>query len=84
MMRDVAAGCLRALDRGAVAVLGAAIRGYQRSISPWLGANCRFQPTCSTYFLESLRKHGCIRGGLRGMARICRCHPWSAGGVDPP
>jgi putative membrane protein insertion efficiency factor len=61
-----------------------AVKCYQWIISPWLGPRCRFWPTCSTYFIESVRKHGALWGTLRGVRRICRCHPWSAGGDDPP
>jgi putative membrane protein insertion efficiency factor len=60
------------------------IRFYQYAISPLLGPRCRFQPTCSEYFVQSVRKHGVLRGSWRGVLRILRCHPWSAGGVDPP
>jgi putative membrane protein insertion efficiency factor len=60
------------------------IRFYQRAISPWLGANCRFQPTCSQYTLEAIKKYGPIRGILKGAYRILRCHPWNRGGYDPP
>lgn len=62
----------------------ACIRGYQRWISPLLGPHCRFHPTCSAYTLESIQKHGLLRGGLRGLGRLLRCHPFSAGGYDPP
>ena len=61
-----------------------AARVYQWTLSPVLGHHCRYQPSCSTYFIESVRKYGAIRGGLRGVWRICRCHPWSPGGYDPP
>lgn len=60
------------------------VRGYQLGISPWLGRHCRFYPSCSQYFIVSVQRYGVIRGGLRGMWRICRCHPWNAGGSDPP
>ena len=60
------------------------VRLYQLLLSPILGRHCRFQPTCSAYFIEAVRKHGAIRGVVRGIWRICRCHPWSAGGWDPP
>ncbi|HCK41256.1 MAG TPA: membrane protein insertion efficiency factor YidD [Planctomycetaceae bacterium] len=60
------------------------IRCYQWTISPWLGPRCRFKPTCSTYFIASLKKHGAIRGSIRGILRIGRCHPWHPGGYDPP
>ena len=62
----------------------ALVRVYQSCISPLLGSHCRFQPTCSVYFIESVRKHGAVRGSLRGILRICRCNPWCAGGYDPP
>jgi len=60
------------------------VRGYQLGISPWLGRHCRFHPSCSQYFILSVQRYGAIRGGLRGIWRICRCHPWNAGGFDPP
>jgi len=65
-------------------VLIAAARVYQYTLSPLLGRHCRFQPTCSVYFIEAVRKYGAIRGGLRGIRRVCRCHPWNPGGYDPP
>ena len=64
------------------------IRGYQLLISPVLsflggpGSGCRFQPTCSAYFLEALEKHGLFRGGWLGICRLCRCHPWGGHGHD--
>ncbi len=61
-----------------------AVRGYQYAISPWLGRHCRFEPTCSEYFILAVRKYGAVRGGLRGLARIGRCHPLCPGGYDPP
>jgi hypothetical protein len=57
---------------------------YQRLISPAFGQRCRFEPSCSVYFIESVRKYGAIRGACRGIRRICRCHPWNPGGYDPP
>jgi putative membrane protein insertion efficiency factor len=66
------------------ALLVFAARCYQGWISPLLGPRCRFQPTCSAYFVESVRKHGAVCGALRGLRRIARCHPWNAGGYDPP
>lgn len=60
------------------------VRIYQRSLSPLLGPNCRFQPTCSNYMLEAVRKYGAVSGFLRGTWRILRCHPFSKGGYDPP
>ena len=60
------------------------VRFYQRAISPLLGANCRYTPTCSGYCIEALKKYGLIRGSIKTVLRILRCHPWSAGGYDPP
>lgn len=61
-----------------------AVRLYQMFISPLLGPRCRFTPTCSEYFILSVKKYGAIRGAFRGVLRICRCHPWHPGGYDPP
>lgn len=56
---------------------------YQRAISPFFPARCRFYPTCSQYTLEAIQKYGAIKGIFMGMKRILRCHPWSKGGYDP-
>ena len=64
------------------AMIGA-IRWYQRFISPLLGHNCRFVPTCSQYAIEALRKHGPIKGLWLAVRRILRCHPWGGSGYDP-
>jgi putative membrane protein insertion efficiency factor len=60
------------------------VRFYQRAISPLLGSNCRFSPTCSQYAIEAIEKYGIVFGVCRGIMRICRCHPFSKGGYDPP
>jgi putative membrane protein insertion efficiency factor len=62
----------------------AVVRVYQYTLSPLLGPNCRFEPTCSSYFVLSVKKHGLVRGSFRGVGRILRCHPWNPGGYDPP
>lgn len=59
------------------------IKVYQRVISPHLGKNCRFYPTCSQYTIEAIRKYGPFKGFFLGMRRILRCHPFSKGGYDP-
>lgn len=64
-------------------VLIAVIRLYQLAISPLLGANCRFSPTCSQFAIEALRKYGALRGSWLAVCRVCRCHPFHAGGYDP-
>ena len=65
-------------------VLIALVRVYQLTLSPIIGQQCRFQPTCSHYMIEAVRKYGAIRGAWKGTLRICRCHPWHPGGHDPP
>ena len=65
------------------AVIGS-IRIYQRWLSPMLGKNCRYTPTCSSYFIQAVEKYGLIRGSLKGVWRICRCNPFVPGGYDPP
>ena len=62
----------------------AAIRVYQVTLSPLLGPACRFEPSCSRYMAESIRKYGPTRGIWRGLKRLSRCHPWDPGGYDPP
>ena len=59
------------------------IRSYQIFISPLIGNNCRYHPTCSEYFIESLKIHGPIKGTILGVKRISKCHPWGGKGVDP-
>ena len=59
------------------------IRLYQLLISPMLGQNCRYLPTCSEYSIKSLKEHGLFRGSILSMKRILKCHPWSSHGFDP-
>lgn len=63
-------------------ILQGAVRGYQRYVSPLLPPSCRYYPTCSSYMLEALEKHGTVKGLLMGTARLCRCHPYAKGGYD--
>ena len=67
-------------------VLIAPIRFYQRFITPYTPATCRFYPTCSSYAVTALREHGALRGSWLTLRRLGRCHPWSEGGIDyvPP
>ncbi|AFD07611.1 membrane protein insertion efficiency factor YidD [Solitalea canadensis] len=61
----------------------ALIRFYQYAISPLLGQNCRFTPTCSQYGVDAIKKHGPWKGGWLTIKRISRCHPWGGHGHDP-
>ncbi|HWA97626.1 MAG TPA: membrane protein insertion efficiency factor YidD [Pirellulales bacterium] len=65
-------------------VLIAGVHFYQLFISPLLGKHCRFEPSCSRYFIAVVQREGAVRGTLRGVGRILRCHPWNRGGFDPP
>jgi putative membrane protein insertion efficiency factor len=60
------------------------VRGYQLVLRPILPPACRFVPSCSEYFILSVRKYGPVRGAWRGVCRIGRCNPWHPGGYDPP
>ena len=59
------------------------IKGYQRLISPLLGSNCRFNPTCSSYAIQAVEQYGMIKGTWLACKRIGRCHPLNKGGDDP-
>lgn len=58
------------------------VRGYRLFLSPWLGASCRFYPTCSAYSIEALERHGALWGSGLTAYRILRCNPWCQGGHD--
>ena len=60
------------------------VRCYQWTLSPIVGRQCRFQPTCSNYFIGAVQKYGALRGAFKGIGRILRCHPFHPGGYDPP
>lgn len=80
------------LRRGAVPTVSALlaramlalIRLYQITLSPLLGATCRFEPSCSRYTAACIASHGPLRGAWLGLCRLLRCHPFHAGGYDPP
>lgn len=59
------------------------VRAYQLLISPYTPATCRYSPTCSTYTLNALKKHGLFKGGLLSLKRIISCNPWGGKGYDP-
>jgi len=64
-------------------LLLALIRLYQLCLSPFLGAGCRFTPTCSHFATEALEKHGMLKGSVMTVRRVCSCHPWGKPGYDP-
>lgn len=65
-----------------ILILG--VQFYQLVLRPLLPSVCRYTPSCSEYFILAVRKYGPVWGAGKGVARICRCHPWSVGGYDPP
>jgi hypothetical protein len=58
------------------------IKLYKIFLSPFLGTNCRFLPTCSEYADEAIKKHGLVKGNWLAFKRICRCHPFGGHGID--
>ena len=64
-------------------VATSAIKVYQYFVSPFLGANCRFYPSCSSYAIDAIDRYGILRGGALALRRLGRCHPLNDGGVDP-
>ena len=60
------------------------VRFWQKLISPLYGDICRFEPSCSAYFIQAVEKYGAVWGSLKGLWRICRCNPFNPGGDDPP
>ena len=59
------------------------IRFYQYAISPYLLSSCRYEPSCSVYGVEAIRKHGPFKGGWLTIKRVLSCHPWGGSGYDP-
>ena len=59
------------------------LRGYFLAISPLLGSNCRFAPSCSEYAQQAIEIHGVLRGSWLTLKRLLRCHPWGGSGIDP-
>ncbi len=71
------------LSRCAILPFVIVIRAYQLTLSPFVGGQCRFEPSCSTYSLEAYREHGALRGTWLTFRRIMRCHPLGPAGYDP-
>jgi putative membrane protein insertion efficiency factor len=59
------------------------IQAYRYTLSPMLGRQCRFEPSCSVYAMAAIGEYGALRGGWMATKRVCRCHPWHPGGYDP-
>ncbi|MFZ9847144.1 MAG: membrane protein insertion efficiency factor YidD [Flavobacteriales bacterium] len=74
---------MKLLRKIVIKILVGMVRLYQGMISPYLGAKCRYEPTCSQYAVEALNKHGVLKGGWLSTKRICSCHPWGGKGFDP-
>jgi len=83
LLESVMPAMLSVISKLAVQVLMLPIRFYRYFISPWLPPSCRFTPTCSAYAQEALMVHGPLRGSYLAVHRLCRCHPFAPGGVDP-
>ena len=71
------------MRRPVTKILTGVIRFYQRAISPLLGANCRYTPTCSAYGIQALEKYGPLKGSWLAVKRILSCNPWGGHGYDP-
>tara|TARA_B110000116_G_C16604960_1_gene476741 strand:+ start:462 stop:686 length:225 start_codon:yes stop_codon:yes gene_type:complete len=71
---------LRRVIKGGIVLL---IKLYQKAISPWTPASCRYVPSCSAYSIEAFKKHGLWKGFVLTIKRISSCHPWGGNGYDP-
>jgi len=83
MTGQAAVGAGATIRRTAARAMIAAIRAYQLMLSPWLGRDCRYWPTCSHYAIEAIERFGPLRGAALAARRIGRCHPWGGSGYDP-
>jgi putative membrane protein insertion efficiency factor len=82
-MESIGATLVNRSSAVAKIILMGLIRAYQILVSPLLGANCRFQPTCSHYMIGAIDRFGPLKGFWLGLRRLSRCHPWHEGGLDP-
>ena len=71
------------LKKGLKAVVILLIKIYQKAVSPWTPASCRYNPTCSSYSIDAFQKHGLWKGFVLPIKRIGSCHPWGGSGHDP-
>lgn len=85
-VRTAVAAAGRFVSRLPGTLLVGALRFYQLVISPWTPPTCRYYPSCSTYAVTAIRRHGALRGSWLAARRLGRCHPWTPGGIDdvPP
>lgn len=83
-MNRTAATLQTALKTLALAIAKGCIRAYQLTLSPFIGHQCRFHPTCSNYALAALDSHGPLKGTWLALCRLAKCHPFHPGGFDPP
>lgn len=70
------------LARAPARLIVAALRAYRLLLSPWIGNQCRFEPTCSIYAIGAVERHGALAGSYLAARRVLRCHPWCDGGHD--
>jgi len=82
-IKSIINSIIHLLGDGLVALLIIPVKLYQWFLSPWLGASCRYTPTCSAYTIEALKKHGPIKGLWLSIKRILSCNPWGGHGHDP-
>ncbi len=82
-MIKIWANLLKGLNGALMWLVLLPIYAYRYTLSPIIGRDCRFLPTCSQYTIEAIRTHGVWSGGAMGIRRIGRCHPWGGGGHDP-
>ena len=73
----------RQVDRGLIALSAALLSAYRVTLGPLFAGACRFQPSCSHYAEEAFRRHGSVIGAWLTLKRLCRCHPFHPGGMDP-
>ena len=71
------------LNKKLKAVVILLIKIYQKVVSPWTPASCRYNPTCSSYSIEAFQKHGLWKGFVLTIKRVGSCHPWGGSGYDP-
>lgn len=71
------------VSRIAGIILVTFIKLYKVTLSPFIGNSCRYQPTCSQYGMDAIKKYGAFKGGWLAMKRIFSCHPWGGHGYDP-